>query len=448
MFICKNGHSFPTTDSNTTQVVECPTCGEKLLEIESSDGTGTLLDSYLPSSIEKPIFSEQSNSIDNTLVPNSVDEEPDSKLLATQNLQGTLLDSLLLKPESIDNTLVPNSVDEEPNSNLLATQNLQGTLLDSLLLKPESISYTQSKPDAASNTNTVDVQKTEAINNPDATLEMGPGTDTRIQKKPNLNNPTNQNSGTEPGEHQATLEMGPGTDTRIQKKPNLNNPTNQNFGIDTGGPQATLDMVPGTDTRVQKQPNFDTSTKPLTNPALEKTGVHQNVKIVSGSQTNPVPKSKSTIRKIVAKAPEGYEIVGELGRGAMGVVYKARQTGLKRLVALKMILSAGRASKIEIARFRIEAEAVAKLDHPNIVKIYEIGEIDNLPFFSLEFVSGGVLSSRIKNNIPTARQAAIMMRGIAEGMDFAHRKGIVHRDLKPANILLSPPDQAGEDVDF
>jgi serine/threonine protein kinase len=132
----------------------------------------------------------------------------------------------------------------------------------------------------------------------------------------------------------------------------------------------------------------------------------------------------------------------------MGVVYKAKQTGLKRLVALKMILSAGRASKIEIARFRIEAEAVAKLDHPNIVKIYEIGEIDNLPFFSLEFVSGGVLSSRIKNNIPTARQAATMMRGIAEGMDFAHRKGIVHRDLKPANILLSPPDQAGEDVDF
>ena len=187
MFICKNGHSFPTTDSNTTQVVECPTCGEKLLEIESSDGTGTLLDSYLPSSIEKPIFSEQSNSIDNTLVPNSVDEEPNSKLLDTQNLQGTLLDSLLLKPKSIDNTLVLNSVDEEPNSKLLDTQNLQGTLLDSQLLKPESISHTQSKPGTANETKTVDFQKTQAINNPDATLEMGPGTDTRIQKKPNLN---------------------------------------------------------------------------------------------------------------------------------------------------------------------------------------------------------------------------------------------------------------------
>lgn len=414
MFICKNGHSFTTNDSNTTLIAECPTCGEKLLEIKSSDGTGTLLDSQFPSPTEKLIFSDQTNSIENTLVPNSVDEEPNSKHIATQDLQGTFLDSQLLKPESIDSTLVPTAPpNDQSNSNQSGTQDLQGTFLDSQLLKPESISRTQSKPNAANETKTVDVQKTEAINNPNATLEMVPGPDTRIQKKPNLNSPTNQNPGT-----------------------------------DTGGHQATLDMVPGPDTRIQKQPNFDIPTNAFSNPALEQTGVHQNIKIVSGSQTNPVTKIKSKTRNIVAKAPEGYEIVGELGRGAMGVVYKARQTGLKRLVALKMILSAGRASKIEIARFRIEAEAVAKLDHPNIVKIYEIGEIDNLPFFSLEFVSGGVLSSRIKNNIPTARQAAIMMRGIAEGMDFAHRKGIVHRDLKPANILLSPPDQAGEDVDF
>ncbi len=375
MLICKNGHSFPKTDSDTTQNTECPSCGEKLSEIKSPNNTGTLLDSNLGSPSEKPIFLEQSDSIENTLVPNSPSKESDS--------------------------------------NQSGTQDLQGTLIDSQLLKPESNSPTQTSPDIATNTKTIDGQKTEAAGNPDATLDMVPGVDTRIQKKPNLDIPPNKNSGT-----------------------------------DQGAPQATLDMVPGVDTRIQKKPNLDIPTNALSNSELEKTGVYQNIKIESGSQTSPVQKIKVATRKAVLKAPEGYEILGELGRGAMGVVYKAKQKGLKRLVALKMILSAGRASKIEIARFRIEAEAVAKLDHPNILKIYDIGELDNLPFFSLEFVSGGTLSSRLKNNIPTARQAAIMIRGIAEGMDFAHRKGIVHRDLKPANILLSPPDQAGEDVDF
>lgn len=176
--------------------------------------------------------------------------------------------------------------------------------------------------------------------------------------------------------------------------------------------------------------------------------------------TGPLPKDSFPTRDVIispslkvkkglsGKTPAGYEILGELGRGAMGVVYKARQTGLKRLVALKMILAAGRASKLELTRFQIEAEAVAKLDHPNIVKIYEIGRVDDLPFFSLEFVSGGTLAGRIKAAPATSRQAAILMRAIAEGMDFAHKRGIVHRDLKPANILLSAPDQTGEDIDF
>ena len=203
--------------------------------------------------------------------------------------------------------------------------------------------------------------------------------------------------------------------------------------------EQTLDFPSGLGTDITK--NLATEMPTIARPILE-------LKSGKDLETSPLEKPTVVKRKINAKAPAGYEIVGVLGRGAMGVVYKARQIGLKRLVALKMILSAGRASKLEIARFRIEAEAVAKLDHPNIVKIYEIGEIESLPFFSLEFVSGGVLSSRTKNNAPTARQAAAIMRGIAEGMDFAHRKGIVHRDLKPANILLSPPDQAGEEVDF
>lgn len=184
------------------------------------------------------------------------------------------------------------------------------------------------------------------------------------------------------------------------------------------------------------------------NPRLEKTIFKDPIGGTSpSSQTLHLP----PVGKKQAKAipsPPGYEILGELGRGAMGVVYKARQMGLKRLVALKMILTATRTTPTKLARFQAEAEAVAKLDHPNIVRIYEIGNIDNLPFFSLEFVTGGTLGDRVKKTTPTARQAAIIIRGLAEAMDLSHRRGIVHRDLKPANILLAPPDQGGEITDL
>ena len=280
MLTCTNGHTFPKTDSDVTLVTECPTCGEKLSEIISPDNSGTLLDSHLVSPSENRAFvkpesidntlvpnsvDEEPNSnllatqdlqgtfldsqllkpesIDNTLVPNSVDEEPNSKLLATQDLQGTFLDSQLLKPESIDNTLVSNSIDEEPNSKLLATQDLQGTFLDSQLLKPESISPTQSKPDAANNTKTVNVQKTEAINNPNDTLDMVPGIDTRIQKQPNFDGLTNK------------------------------------VVTDPSATFATLDMVPGIDTRIQKQPNFDIPTNALSNSDLEKPGFTKTRKL-------------------------------------------------------------------------------------------------------------------------------------------------------------------------
>jgi serine/threonine-protein kinase len=135
-------------------------------------------------------------------------------------------------------------------------------------------------------------------------------------------------------------------------------------------------------------------------------------------------------------APEGYEILGELGRGAMGVVYKARQRGLNRLVALKMVLSASRASADELARFHVEAEAVARLDHPNIVKIYDVGQRDGLPFFALEYVEGGTLADHVGSTPQPAREAAAVVQALAEAMDYAHRRGIVHRDLKPANVLL------------
>ncbi|MFO0880678.1 MAG: protein kinase [Gemmataceae bacterium] len=133
----------------------------------------------------------------------------------------------------------------------------------------------------------------------------------------------------------------------------------------------------------------------------------------------------------------GYEILGELGRGAMGVVYKARQVGLKRLVALKMILAGGQASSTEILRFRTEAEAVARLQHPNIVQVFEIGEHQGLPYFSLEFVEGGCLADRLGVTTLPVHEAAQIVAKLADGMAFAHESGIVHRDLKPANILLT-----------
>jgi WD40 repeat protein len=133
----------------------------------------------------------------------------------------------------------------------------------------------------------------------------------------------------------------------------------------------------------------------------------------------------------------GYELLAELGRGGMGVVYKARQKSLNRLVALKMVLAGGHASATELARFRAEAEAVARLQHPNIVQIHEVGESEGRPFFSLEFVAGGSLSSRLDGTPLPPRYAAQLVETLARAMDTAHQAGIVHRDLKPANILLA-----------
>src|SRR5205823_14214222 len=133
----------------------------------------------------------------------------------------------------------------------------------------------------------------------------------------------------------------------------------------------------------------------------------------------------------------GYEILGELGRGGMGVVYKARHVKLNRLVALKMILAGEHAGAQEQARFRTEAEAVARLQHPNIVQIYEVGEQDGRPFFSLELVEGGSLDRRLAGKPQPPPEAARLVEILARAVQAAHERGIVHRDLKPGNILLS-----------
>jgi WD40 repeat protein/predicted Ser/Thr protein kinase/DNA-directed RNA polymerase subunit RPC12/RpoP len=133
----------------------------------------------------------------------------------------------------------------------------------------------------------------------------------------------------------------------------------------------------------------------------------------------------------------GYQIVGELGRGGMGVVYKAKQTGLGRTVALKMILAGAHAGREELARFRAEAGAVARLSHPNIVQVHEIGEHEGRPFFSLEYVDGGSLHQKLDGGALAPARAARLAEQLARAVHYAHQRGIVHRDLKPANVLLA-----------
>jgi serine/threonine protein kinase len=135
---------------------------------------------------------------------------------------------------------------------------------------------------------------------------------------------------------------------------------------------------------------------------------------------------------------EGYEVVDLLGRGGMGVVYKARQAGLNRLVALKMVLSGASAGPRELGRFRTEAEAVARLQHPGIVQIYDVGEQAGCPYLALEFVPGGSLADALDGTPLPARRAAQLVLALARAVHHAHQQGIIHRDLKPANVLLTP----------
>jgi WD40 repeat protein len=153
----------------------------------------------------------------------------------------------------------------------------------------------------------------------------------------------------------------------------------------------------------------------------------------SASLTIPQGRVSSHRPPVIA----GYEILEELGRGGMGVVYKARQTGLNRLVALKMILAGGYAGAEQLARFRTEAEAIASLQHPNIVQIHEVGEAEGKPYFALEFLEGGSLDGHLRGTPLPPKEAARLVEVLAGAVHAAHRRQIVHRDLKPANILLT-----------
>ena len=150
--------------------------------------------------------------------------------------------------------------------------------------------------------------------------------------------------------------------------------------------------------------------------------------------TDPTPMRVEMPRVLVLP---GYEVLEELGRGAMGVVYKARQVGLNRLVALKVVRTGVSAGVQQRTRFQLEVAALARLHHPHIVQIHEVGEFQGLPFFAMDFHPGGTLARKLRGQPLPPREAARMAINLGRAVQHAHEAGVIHRDLKPSNILLS-----------
>lgn len=161
------------------------------------------------------------------------------------------------------------------------------------------------------------------------------------------------------------------------------------------------------------------------------------VKKISAKKEAAREKKRLNAALLVGAHLGGFELLGVIAHGGMGVVYKARHTRLDRYAAIKMVLAGAHAAPEQLARFRSEAQVVASLQHPNIVQLYEVGDHDNLPFIALEFVDGGSLAKKAGGQPQPPREAAALIEVMARAIEYAHEKGVVHRDLKPANILLT-----------
>jgi tRNA A-37 threonylcarbamoyl transferase component Bud32 len=165
-----------------------------------------------------------------------------------------------------------------------------------------------------------------------------------------------------------------------------------------------------------------------------------------GSGPSDLPDAPPSELFRVGRQVGQYELLEEIGRGGMGIVYRARHVKLKRVVALKMLLPGRNTRNDTMGRFRREAEAVARLRHPNIVQIYEVGEVAGIPWFSLEYIGGGSLEMRINATPQPAASSAALVSRLARAMQVAHEHGIIHRDIKPANVLLESASKGSVNV--
>jgi tRNA A-37 threonylcarbamoyl transferase component Bud32 len=261
------------------------------------------------------------------------------------------------------------------------------------------------------------------------------------------------------GDEQPTFVASSTTDSTLDVpvKPGLgSDKTVEVPPTDTDGPSTMFELVgTGTDPTIEVAPEAEFSTgqwSSVDDPGRgndPSTVVAPSDSAVGRGRRRTMDSSETKVRPGAVKPAAGdaipqvagYEILGVLGRGGMGVVYKARQRGLNRLVALKMILGGAHAGAGERGRFQTEALAVAKLQHANIVQVYEVGEHDGQPFFSMDLVEGQNLAQLVRNEPLPSRKAAVYLKTIAEAVQYAHSHGVLHRDLKPSNILIDDSDQ-------